>query len=819
LNGKSYPEVVSPNIIRNQKYKAITLIPIVLYNQFKFFSNLFFLLIAVSQFFPPLRVGFLFTYVAPLAIVLAITIIKEAVDDFKRYQRDKEANNQKFKKVTKNGLVEITSAEIKVGDIIQLEKDERVPADMVLLYTSDKSNSIFLRTDQLDGETDWKLRKPVNITQEIGDPIRIAGEDGYIIADPPSKQIYYFKGLITMQLGTYTKKEALSLEQTMWANTVLASSLAVGIVIFTGRETRAQKNSSNPQNKIGAIDLEINLISKALFIFMFVCALIIVALNGFPGTFSVNMVNIFRFLLLLSSIIPISLRVNLDFAKIIYSYKISNDDNILGTIARNSTMPEELGRIQYLFTDKTGTLTQNEMIFKQICFESGNFTDESLEELGSILEDECRKSNGPMKDVEDNIINMIHSDSERNKRKFRRNRNNVIRDAITALALCHNVTPVEENGETVFQASSPDEVALVKFAESLKMKLSQRSQLRMQILNSDGKPEDYAILANFPFSSETKRMGILLKHLESERIIFYLKGAEVIMENKVQENSRAYLRETCENLASTGLRTLVISQKYITHEEYESWNKKYELAKTEMENREAKVQKIIEELEEGMEFLCVTGVEDKLQVEVTDTIESLRNGGVQIWMLTGDKVETATCIAISTGLKAKSQKFFFMKELKTHNEVEAKLKEFEEMTDTLLVIDGNTMHIALEPSMEKFFFEIASKSPAVVCCRCSPTQKTLIVRGMKIYTTARTCSIGDGGNDVGMIQEAHLGVGIVGKEGKQASLAADFSILEFRSLKLLLLWHGRLSYKRSAVLSQFVIHRGLIISIIQVNIL
>ncbi len=670
---------------------------------------MFFLLIAVSQFFPPLKVGFLFTYVAPLAIVLLITIIKEAVDDIKRYQRDKEQNSQKFKKVTSKGLEDITSAEIKVGDLIQLEKDERVPADMILLYTSDKSNSIFLRTDQLDGETDWKLRKPVNITQEIGDPKKLVTENGFIIADPPSKQIYYFKGLLTIQLGTYTKKEALSLEQTMWANTVLASSLAVGMVVFTGKETRAQKNSSNPQNKTGAIDMEINLISKALFIFMFVCALIIVALNGFPGTLSVNLINIFRFLLLLSSIIPISLRVNLDFAKIIYSYKISNDDNIQGTIARNSTMPEELGRIQYLFTDKTGTLTQNEMIFKQICFESGNFTDESMEELGSILEDECRKSNGPMKDVEDNMINMIHSDSDRTKRKFRRNRNNVIRDAITALGLCHNVTPVEENGETVFQASSPDEVALVKFSESLKMRLNQRSQLRMQIINSDGKPEDYAILANFPFSSETKRMGILLKHLESERIIFYLKGAEVIMENKVQENSRAFLRETCENLASTGLRTLVISQKYITTDEYENWNKRYELAKTEMDNREAKVQKIVEELEEGMEFLCVTGVEDKLQVEVTDTIESLRNGGVQIWMLTGDKVETATCIAISTGLKAKNQKFFYMKELRTHNEVESKLKEFEEMTDTVLVIDGNTMHIALEPSMEKFFFQVASK--------------------------------------------------------------------------------------------------------------
>lgn len=181
------------------------------------------------------------------------------------------------------------------------------------------------------------------------------------------------------------------------------------------------------------------------------------------------------------------------------------------------------------------------------------------------------------------------------------------------------------------------------------------------------------------------------------------------MEHKSQENSRPFIRETCENLASTGLRTLVISQKYVSPEEYSVWSSRYELAKTEMEDREAKVQRVVDQLEENMEFLCVTGVEDKLQIDVADTIESLRNGGVQIWMLTGDKVETATCIAISTGLKSKSQKFFYMKELKTEPEVERLLKEFEQLTKTVLVIDGNTMSVALRPHMEETFFKIAAK--------------------------------------------------------------------------------------------------------------
>jgi phospholipid-translocating ATPase len=689
--------------VKNQKYTFLTLVPIVLFHQFRVFSNLFFLFMAISQFIPVLKVGLVSTAIAPLLLVLFITIIKEFVDDFKRYRRDIEVNSQKFKKLTENGLKEINCSDIKVGDLIQLSANERIPADMILLYTTDKSHSICIRTDQLDGETDWKLRKPVSVTQEVSDMARLLDMDGYVIADPPDKKIYNFKGNFVTHNGQNIKKEPLSLEQTMWANTVLASSTAVGIVIYTGKETRAQKNSSNPTTKFGAIDSELNFITKILFAFLFAASVLIVALKGFHESFLVSISHIFRFLVLLSPIIPISLRVNLDFAKIVYSYQISNDPNIPETIARNSTIPEELGRIQYLFTDKTGTLTQNDMVFKQICFENGVFGEESLDELRTILKEECEKTNGPLKDIVESITR------EKDKVKVRRDKNVIIRDTITALAVCHNVTPVFEDNQKIYQASSPDEVALVKFADGLNLVLNERSQTHVQIINANGVAENYEVLANFPFSSETKRMGILVKHIETNRLIFYLKGAEVVMESKVSENSRQYLQETCENLASTGLRTLVISQRFVTHEEYETWVNRYNNAKTEMQNREAKVQRVVEELEKGMEFLCVTGVEDKLQLDVTDTIESLRHGGVQIWMLTGDKVETATCIAISTGLKSKTQNLFYMKELKESSEVERKLKEYETLNDTVLIIDGASLHLALEERLEKLFFKVSSK--------------------------------------------------------------------------------------------------------------
>lgn len=133
------------------------------------------------------------------------------------------------------------------------------------------------------------------------------------------------------------------------------------------------------------------------------------------------------------------------------------------------------------------------------------------------------------------------------------------------------------------------------------------------------------------------------------------------MENFVTKDYQAIIRENAENLAVKGLRTLVLTQKTLTPEFYGEWNEKYKEALTSLENRNEKIREVINELEFDMEFLCVTGVEDLLQDEVNMTIENLRNAGMKIWMLTGDKIETAICISISTGLKAKSHKIFKMK--------------------------------------------------------------------------------------------------------------------------------------------------------------
>ncbi len=333
-------------------------------------------------------------------------------------------------------------------------------------------------------------------------------------------------------------------------------------------------------------------------------------------------------------------------------------------------------------------------------------------------------------------------------------------------------------------------------------------------LNSTQHLFHYQILQTFPFTSETKRMGIIIRDEQTNEIIFYLKGADVVMQTIVQYND--WLQEECSNMAREGLRTLVVAKKHLTPEQYQEFEQRLMRARLQTIDRNRRVNEVIETLERDMELLCVTGVEDKLQENVRQTLEALRNAGIKIWMLTGDKLETATCIAKSSKLIGRDHDIYTFKPVTTRDECLHELNMFRRKTDACLIITGDTLQTCLS-FYEKDLMELTIQCPAVVVCRCSPTQKANVVELLKKYGSkrVRVCAIGDGGNDVSMIQSADVGVGIVGKEGKQASLAADFSINQFSYLSRLLLVHGRNSYKRSAALSQFVMHRGLIISVMQ----
>jgi phospholipid-translocating ATPase len=238
----------------------------------------------ITQFFPQLAVGFLFTYIAPLAFVVAVSMGKELYDDINRRIQDKKTNSTSItvlqlsddkKRVISD--FKKNASELLVGDIIKLNKDERVPADIIVLKTFNEAgdNQAFIRTDQLDGETDWKLRKAPGVTQSM-EEVDILNSDAYAEYEPPSKLIYNFQGIIQCKVGETNKKEPLNLENTMWASTVVASKKIIGIVIYTGKETRAQMNSSTPKYKMGILDKELNVLNIYLAVIMLALSLIII---------------------------------------------------------------------------------------------------------------------------------------------------------------------------------------------------------------------------------------------------------------------------------------------------------------------------------------------------------------------------------------------------------------------------------------------------------------------------------------------------------------------------------------------------------------
>lgn len=945
--GSSQTTRFPPNIISNAKYTALSFLPLTLYNEFSFFFNMYFLLVALSQAIPALRIGYLSTYVAPLAFVLMITLGKEAYDDVERRRRDNEANSEEYtvlhfeepgrglslsrpKKQLKSAALrkggkrlladrdrlsdiqeeeEQTEADgvrrgpasvvseaskksrdLKVGDVLKLVKGQRVPADVVILKCLSHESAVpvpvveeppreeallldhevddgetssaadgakeqdqdaqgggatgetFIRTDQLDGETDWKLRLASPLSQNLPteELVRLRVTGG-----KPDKKVHEFVGTIdllpsrqdALSGSTYlsdstdlAKSSPLSIDNTAWANTVIASqATTIAVIVYTGPQTRSALSTAPSRSKTGLLEYEINSLTKILCFLTLALSIILVALEGFGNTKgNVWYVKIMRFLVLFSTIVPISLRVNLDLGKSVYSWFIQRDPGIPGAVVRTSTIPEDLGRIEYLLSDKTGTLTQNEMEMKKIHVGTVSYANDAMDEVTAYVRQGFHSADA----TSNSLItpsSTYSSTATGGATRTRREIGSRVRDVVLALALCHNVTPTaeEEDGKTItsYQASSPDEIAIVRWTESVGLRLACRDRKGMILESTEtGKPVvQVRILDIFPFTSEGKRMGVIVQFYEhtqsripdlgSGEIWFYQKGADTVMGSIVAAND--WLDEETANMAREGLRTLVVGRKRLSVQQYQDFSSRYQEASLAINGRDASMQAVVaQHLEHDLELLGVTGVEDKLQKDVKPSLELLRNAGIKIWMLTGDKVETARCVAVSSKLVARGQYIYTVAKLKRKDNAQTHLDFLRGKTDSCLLIDGESLTLFLT-HFKLEFISVAVRLPAVVACRCSPTQKADIARLIKEFTKKRVCCIGDGGNDVSMIQAADVGVGIVGKEGRQASLAADFSIEQFHHLTKLLVWHGRNSYKRSAKLAQFVIHRGLIIAVCQ----
>ncbi|KAL4227660.1 Phospholipid-transporting ATPase ID [Mactra antiquata] len=516
--------------------------------------------------------------------------------------------------------------------------------------------------------------------------------------------------------------------------------------------------------------------------------------------------------------------------------------------ARTTALNEELGQIEYIFSDKTGTLTQNIMEFKKASVNGKSYGD-CLDGSGNVIESPEKSrildfswnkyAEGNFEFYDRRVVEMI-----KNNDKYQH-------DFFKLLCLCHTVMPEEKDGKLEYQAQSPDEGALVSAARNFGFVFKSRTPntITIEIL---GKEEVYDLLAILDFDNVRKRMSVIVRR--NGKIQLWCKGADSVIYERLDKSCSQLQELTTHHLnefAQEGLRTLCLAVKDIPDSFYASWAARYKEASIALDNREEKMNVCYEEIEQNMILLGATAIEDKLQDGVPDAIANLALAGIKIWVLTGDKQETAINIGYSCRLLTDEMEEVFVIDAEEFNEVKTQMEDamkmvndhkkgkttgdnvdatvrfengtsatgasFSKADDAVsiegemefaLVINGHSLAHCLKPEMEALLLELGCSCKAVICCRVTPLQKALVVDLVKRNKKSITLAIGDGANDVSMIKTAHIGVGISGQEGMQAVLSSDYSFSQFRYLERLLLVHGRWSYLRMCKFLKFFFYKN-----------
>lgn len=846
------------NYIKTSKYTLFNFVPYNLFEQFQRLANFYFLCLLVLQLIPVISSLSPITTAVPLIGVLTVTAVKDAYDDFQRHRSDRQVNTRKTWVLRNGQLVEESWSKVLVGDVIRMENDQFVAADILLLSTSEPNGLCYIETSELDGETNLKCKQCLPETEDLGqDDSLIGAFQGEIHCEPPNNQLNKFDGTLTLDGNTHS----LDNDKILLRGCILRNThWCYGVVIFAGKDTKLMMNSGKTKFKRTSIDRLLNFIILGIVFFLLSMCLFCTVACGIWETLTgqyfreylpwdtlipsdpvggaavIGLLIFFSYAIVLNTVVPISLYVSVEVIRLAQSFLINWDNEMYYAVtkthakARTTTLNEELGQIEYIFSDKTGTLTQNIMAFNKCSIAGHSFGEvidprtgepiEITEDVQSVDLSDNPFHEPSFKFYDQTLVDALEVGDENCEGFFR------------LLALCHTVMPEEKNGKLEYQAQSPDEGALVSAARNFGFVFKSRTPNSITI-SAKKNPETYELLCILDFNNVRKRMSVILK--KDGKIRLYCKGADSIIYERLKAGQEGLKRQTQEHLdafAGDGLRTLCLAYKDLEENYFQNWKSRHHEAAVSLENRDAKLDAIYEEIEKDLLLMGATAIEDKLQDGVPQTIANLAVAGIKIWVLTGDKQETAINIGYSCQLLTDDMAEVFIIDAQSAVEVEEQLQRTREqirnMTSSThnqtslsvvtfsedalgpdmlseagevnsgyaLIINGHSLVFALNAKYERLFLEVACYCKAVICCRVTPLQKAMVVDLVKRYKKAVTLAVGDGANDVSMIKTAHIGVGISGQEGLQAVLASDYSVAQFKFLERLLLVHGRWSYYR-----------------------
>jgi phospholipid-translocating ATPase len=773
---------------------------------------------------------------------------------------------------------------VQVGDFVRLYNDEEMPADIIILSTSSDDGACYVETKNLDGETNLKVRNALHCTRGVKHARHCEQAEFWIESEGPHSNLYAYSAVIRwMQHNAkdpdstpYEMAEPISINNLLIRGCQLRNTeWVLGVVVFTGDESKIMLNSGITPSKRAKIskDLNWNVVYNFIILF-FMCLVSGIVLGTFwgkpdtshsffeYGSYGNNnaaldgVIAFWAGIILFQNLVPISLYITLEIIRTLQAVFIYSDVHMYyeaidyPCTPKSWNISDDVGQIEYIFSDKTGTLTQNAMEFKKATVNGVPYGEAYTEAQAGM-----QRRQGVDVEVEGaRAREQIARDRIRMIERARNMHNNpylwdddltfVAPDFIEdlagesgqeqkianerfmlALALCHTVVTERTPGDPPrieFKAQSPDEAALVATARDVGFTFVGREDDHL-LLNVLGEERRYTVLNTLEFNSTRKRMSAIIR-MPDGKIVLFCKGADSMIYSRLVPGQQRELRgstgEHLEMFAREGLRTLCIAEREISEQEYQEWNKDYELAANAVVGREDKLEEVSDRIEINLWLLGGTAIEDRLQDGVPDAISLLGKAGIKLWVLTGDKVETAINIGFSCNLLDNDMDLIIFKvtdeSLATAEamldeklalfgmtgsaeELKAAQNHHEPPPPThAIVIDGDSLKLALDDSIKTKFLLLCKQCRSVLCCRVSPSQKAAVVNMVKNGLDCLTLSIGDGANDVAMIQEAHVGVGIAGVEGRAAVMSSDYAIGQFRFLTRLVLVHGRWSYRRLA---------------------
>ena len=855
------------NYIATTKYPNwLVFIPMNLFEQFQRVANFYFLIMAVLASIPMISPVSPVSAWLPLIIVILISAVREALDDMSRGSSDREINARASLRMNDSGGFDaVPWKDLKVGDVVKILNNEFFPADIITLVSSDVNGVAFVETANLDGETNLKAKSSLKATREMKvDDGALKRLNIKFTVPLPNNDIFKFDSYFVSDSGSQQPMgvdnllmRACRLKNTPWA---------IGVIVYTGSETKVMKNLTKATLKRSAVEVRLNKMIMVLFAFL--AAMCITCSIGasvflhnssdkwylmpvFPADyidsgqtavlftfkawgksgFNPNLsafLAFFSHLILFSATIPISLYVTTEVVKTFQAKRIESDrevyfpDTDTATNCRTANLTEELGQVEYIFSDKTGTLTQNVMEFRK-CTIAGVSYGQGTTEVERAIAKRKGITLPPDPAVPKGLDEgFTFTDTRLLFDEWKKQPSaDIIREFLIILGVCHTVQIETENGKMKYAASSPDEGALVFGAANLGCRFTKRTN-NFTYAVMDGQEGVYEILAVNEFNSTRKRMSLVCKCPDG-RYVLYVKGADTVIYERLLPTD-TYMTATSEHLAvfaEQGLRTLCLAFRVIPAHEWDSWSTKFNEASCALSDREQKLMDVAELIEKDLTLIGATAIEDKLQVGVSDCISNLAKANIKLWVLTGDKKETAINIGFATSVLTNEMDILAI-DLETEAEVSSTLRSLTERIKenvradkkTALVVTGAALVHALKDSLKHPFLALGCQCNAVICCRVSPLQKRevcLLVKDNMPHKPV-TLSIGDGANDVPMILAAHIGVGIRGLEGQQAAMSADYAIAQFRYLERLILLHGTWSYRRIALLVCYFLYKNLVFS-------